>query len=342
MNKSDKILITGGSGFIGTNLVKFLLEKTNSKIFNIDKISYCSVPERFKDYINNNNYNFVKHDLTNLKKSRDLFNTIEPNYVINLASESHVDRSIDDPVNFVNNNNSIILNVLESLRNKKFLKKIINISTDEVYGGENDKPATENNKIITNSPYSASKGFGDLISNAFFKTYNVPIINVHCCNNFGPYQFTEKFIPRSLYAIFTNSPIEIYGNGKNIREWIFVKDFCNALFLILKKGNIGENYNIGSNNRLNNQKLIQKIIKSHRKIFPNEIKSFQINHVKDRPGHDFKYAINSNKIRKELNWFNEFSLDKGLDKTLRWYFDQKSWLSYCLKKYNGSRLGKLK
>jgi len=338
-----KILVTGGSGFIGTNLVKLLLEK-KFEVHNLDKTSYSSVPNKFNNF-NNKKYFFYKVDLLNQNKTKKILVNIKPDAIINLAAESHVDRSIDKPNKFFNNNVMGCLNLLESLRkiSKKIkLKKFIHISTDEVFGGDNKNLSKENDKYETNSPYSASKASCDHLCRAFYKTFKIPTIVVHCCNNYGPYQFTEKFIPTIISKHADNLPIPLYGTGKNVREWIYVDDFCQAIFKVLKKGKIGEKYNVGSNESINNKNIIKLISKMLNKFSNKYNHNFIIKKVKDRPGHDIKYQINSTKIRKELSWKNKYSLKEGLKKTILWYLNNKKWLDHCKKNYKGNRQGLLK
>ena len=335
----QKILITGGRGFIGTNLINYLNDFKSFKIFCLDKITNSSVPIKFLPY-NFEKINFYKINLCYFHKTKELIENIKPEIIINLAAESHVDRSIDSPYESVKNNNGIISCLLEVCRNQKFLKKFINISTDEIYGGYNKLPATENNQFYTSSPYSASKAFSNLLSMAYYKTFEVPIINIQSCNNYGNYQFTDKLIPRSINLIENNKPIELYSNGKNIREWIYVTDFCRAIHKVFKYGKIGNSYNVGSGKRLSNNSLIKILIKEHSKITSKDISTYKINYVKDRPGHDFKYSINSLKIKKELKWNSVSLFSKSLNSTIRWYLNNKKWINHCDIKYSGKRLGK--
>lgn len=333
-----KILITGGRGFIGTNLINTIVKTRNFQIYCLDKISYSSVPLNLLPYDITKVEN-IRIDLRNKKKTFEIISKIKPKIIINLAAESHVDRSIDNPTKFINNNNDIIINLLEACRNKKFIKKFINISTDEIYGGNNIFPAKENQRFDTSSPYSASKAFSNLLSNAYKDTFGLPVINIQCCNNFGNYQFTEKLIPRSLFLIENNKPIEVYADGKNIREWIYVNDFCNAILKILNFGKIGSNYNVGTAKRYTNNQLVEMIVKEHSKISKNPLNNYKIKYVSDRPGHDFKYALNSSKIRNELNWQPHYSIQKSLNSTIKWFLENKSWIDHSSKRYSGARLG---
>jgi dTDP-glucose 4,6-dehydratase len=338
-----KILITGGSGFIGTNLVKFLISK-NIEIHNIDKISYCSIPDKFINFPKKK-YFFYKVDLLKINEIEKILLKVKPEIIINLAADSHVDRSIDAPGKFIKNNIISCLNLLECIKkNKKKikLKKFIHMSTDEVFGGDNKIPSKENDKYETNSPYSASKASCDSLCRAFYKTYKIPVIVLHCCNNFGPFQFTEKFIPTVISKYINKEEIPLYGSGKNIREWIYVEDFCAAIFKILNKGKISETYNIGSNERISNINILKIILNIISKNLDNNNYKPVIKKVTDRPGHDFIYQINSNKVRKKFNWKNNYNLKEGLKKTILWYLQNKNWLSHCKKIYKGNRQGLLK
>jgi dTDP-glucose 4,6-dehydratase len=338
-----KIVITGGRGFIGTNLIKYLLSK-NFEIHNFDKISYCSVPDTFTNFPKNR-YFFYKINLSNKYKIEKTLLKIKPQIIINLAADSHVDKSIESPSKFFANNVGSCLNLLESIRkNKKELKlkKIIHISTDEVFGGDNKFPSKEDDKYETNSPYSASKASCDHLCRAFFKTYKIPSVIIHCCNNYGPFQFTEKFIPTIISKYINNQSIPLYGSGKNIREWIYVEDLCSAIFKIIRKGKIGEKYNIGTSERISNIEIIKIILKILSKYLNKKDSQILVKKVKDRPGHDFKYQINSNKIRKKILWKNKYNLKIGLEKTVYWYLQNKKWLTYCSKIYKGGRQGLLK
>ena len=338
--KKKTIFVTGGSGFIGTNLIELLIKK-NYVVHNIDKFNYCSVPEKFKNF-NKKYYNYHKLDLKNVSQVLNLITKHQPYYIINLAADSHVDRSIDSPQNFVLNNVKATLGLLESIRiakKKLRIKKIIHISTDEVYGGEISVPSKENDKYETNSPYSASKASTDHLCRAYWKTFNLPITIVNCCNNYGPYQFPEKFIPTIINSLKMKKKIPLYGNGENIREWIYVKDFCEAIICVAKEGQIGERYNIGSGIRLTNKKIIFKVIKEFTKSLKIKLSKNLIEYVKDRPGHDYKYSINSYKIKSTIKWKPKLSFRKGLSLTINWYLKNTQWLNYCKSIYNGKRLG---
>ena len=340
----NKILVTGGSGFIGSNLIKYLLEK-KYKVINVDKLNYSSTPDKYKEFTKSKNYKFINVDLVNSKKIYKILKKNKPKIIFNLAAETHVDRSIDSPSSFIKNNVLSSLSLIENIK-KCYLKnevkkiKLIHISTDEVYGNVLAGASNETKAYEPNSPYAASKASVDHILRSYEVTYNFPLIIVNCCNNYGPYQFPEKFIPTVIINMLQRKSVPIYGSGKNIREWIHVKDYCSALNKIMKKGKPGQSYNVGTGFRITNINLSIKIYKEVKKLFPNFKFNKKINKkIIDRPGHDFRYAINSNKIRKELKWRPKISFNKGIQETINWYISNIRWLKYCSKKYKGQRLG---
>jgi dTDP-glucose 4,6-dehydratase len=313
----NTIIVTGGLGFIGSNLIK-ILNKKNFFVINIDKVGYASnfknIPENIK------NYKFYKEDINNKNFLIKILKKYNPTKIFNLAAETHVDRSIDGPRKFINSNITGVFNLLEAIRkyNKKI--KLIHISTDEVYGDiEKNYKSKETDSYNPSSPYSSSKAAGDLLIKSYIRTYNLQAIITNCCNNFGPNQYPEKLIPTIIYNIINQKPIPLYGVGKNIREWIYVKDHCNALIKISNKGIVGENYNIGSGKVLNNIEITKKIIF----LFKNKYKDFlfksYINFVKDRPGHDQRYCLDSTKIRTKLKIKIKSNLDKKIEETIDWY-----------------------
>jgi dTDP-glucose 4,6-dehydratase len=335
-----KILITGGSGFIGTNLVLHLLKK-NYSVFNIDKISKESTPEKFKKI--KNNYFFCRENLLNENKIKKIIFKIKPNIIINLAAESHVDRSIDSPKYFIMNNILASLNLFKILKNYYSIDKkikIFHISTDEVYGSDKKLVFNENSQYKPSSPYSASKASSDLIANCFIETYKLPITILFISNNYGPFQFIEKFIPKIIINFINGKKISVYGNGNNFREWIHVNDTCAAICKAINKNSLKGKFNIGSNARFKNIYITKSIIKILRNKFKIKSKS-KIVFVKDRPGHDFRYAINSKKFRAITNWRSKISLLKGLEMTINWYIKNNKWVKNSLKKYKGERQGKI-
>jgi len=335
-----KILITGGLGFIGSNLIKFLIEK-KYKILNIDKENYASNTYNIKKFIKNKNYKFIKNDLSDSKKILKIINNYKPKCIFHLAAETHVDRSIDSPKNFIDSNIIATFNLLEafrkhSIKNKK--TKLIHVSTDEVYGDVLKGRSLENSAYKPSSPYSASKASSDHLVFSYIKTFKIPAIITNCSNNYGPHQHPEKLIPKLIYNIINNMSLPLYGKGINSREWIYVLDHCEALLRVFKRGKIGEFYNIGSNKNLNNLeicKLLIMIAKKHLKIGSR----VKIKFVKDRPGHDLRYALNNNKIFKKLGWKASTNIKKGLEKTLFWYMQNKDYFSSIKKKDITKRLG---
>lgn len=321
-----KILITGGSGFIGTNLINTLLKKTNLLIVNIDKLSKFSTPEKYK--IKSKNYKFYKFNLSNKYK---LSKVLKKNFdfIIHLAAESHVDRSIESPKKFFMENIKSSFSLYENIAvmvNKKKIKspKIIHISTDEIYGSILNKCCDENYKTYTSSPYSASKASSENIAQSFINTFNLSISILRITNNFGPYQNPEKFIPKIIKNVMNKKKIILYSKGLNVREWIFVEDTCEAIYKFLYKYKKNKIYNIGSEKRYNNLEIIKIILKFMNVKFDNKL----IKSVKDRPGHDFRYALNSQKFKKEFNWNCKFSTKDGIKKTVEWYYDNKEWIRY--------------
>ena len=337
-----KIIVTGGSGFIGSNLIKFLLKK-NYIIINIDKISYSSESYNLKG-LNKKKYRFIKLDINNRRKLSLVLNKYKPDCVFNLAAETHVDRSIDDPSSFISSNILGTYNLLESLRifKKKYKKniKLIHVSTDEVYGDlKSNNRSDENYPIKPSSPYSATKASADHLISAYVRTYKMKALISHCCNNYGPGQFPEKLIPTLIFNIINNKALPIYGKGVNSREWIYVEDHCEALFQIYKKGKIGESYNVGSGKNMNNLNLAKMLIKIAKKSNLNVKNNVKIKFVKDRPGHDLRYALNSNKIKRKLKWKTKMSLDTGLSKTFNWYLENKLFFKKFSNKLFFKRLG---
>ena len=338
-----KFLVTGGSGFIGSNLVKFLLKK-NYFVINIDKLSYSANPYNLKRIIKNKKYKFFKADIKDQVLIYNILSRFKPDGIFNLAAETHVDRSIDDPKNFINANILGVYNLIETLRkfSRKYKKKIklIHISTDEVYGDiKKQKRSDEKSSYNPSSPYSASKASADHLVKSFVRTYKLPAIISNCCNNYGPNQFPEKLIPKLIYNILNNRPLPIYGGGKNSREWIHVNDHCEALLKIFNKGKIGECYNVGSNQNIENLEIAKKLLKISKKKLLKLNKKSKIKFVKDRPGHDFRYALNSKKILKKLGWKAKMSLSAGLSQTFDWYSNNRKFFTSVSKKLYVDRLG---
>ena len=314
-----KVIVTGGLGFIGSNLINILKEKYF--VINIDKVTYASNFNNIRPEIKN--YQFYKQDINNKIFIKNILKKFNPSIIFNLAAETHVDRSIDGPKKFIESNILGVFNLLEAIRDYKKKIKLIHISTDEVYGDiKKNYKSKEEDRYNPSSPYSASKASGDLLIKSYIRTYKIPAIITNCCNNFGPNQYPEKLIPTIIYNILNNKPIPIYGRGKNIREWIYVEDHCKALIKIAEKGVIGENYNIGSRTVLNNVQIAEKIISNFKKIiYPQNIKT-EIYFVKDRPGHDLRYCLNSSKIKNKLKWKCESNFDQRIKETIIWYINK--------------------
>ncbi|WKV08532.1 dTDP-glucose 4,6-dehydratase [Thermoanaerobacterium sp. CMT5567-10] len=314
-----KVLVTGGAGFIGSNFIKYMLkEHKDYKVINLDKLTYAGNLENLKDVENNSNYVFIKGDITD----RDIVEKIFSDgidYVVNFAAESHVDRSIEDPGIFLKTN-VLGTQVLLDAAKKYGVKKYLQVSTDEVYGSLGETGYfTEQTSLSPNSPYSASKASADLLVRAYHHTFGIPVNITRCSNNYGPYQFPEKLIPLMIINALHGKELPVYGDGLNVRDWLYVEDHCRAIDLVLHKGKIGEVYNIGGNNEKANIEIVRLILKELDK--PESL----IKYVKDRPGHDRRYAIDSSKIQNELGWKPTYNFDEGMKKTIRWYLDNEEW-----------------
>ncbi len=334
-----KILVTGGLGFIGSNLIDLLIKK-KFFVINVDKITYSSNFYNVKEFEKSKKYKFIKLDINDKKLYKILFK-YKPVCIFNLAAETHVDRSIDNPENFIQSNIIGVYNLLECFKNysKKNNSKLIHISTDEVYGDILKGRSDEKYSYQPSSPYAASKASSDHLVSSYVRTYKIPAIVTNCSNNYGPKQHPEKLIPKLIYNILHNKPLPIYGKGLNSREWIYVSDHCEALFKVFQKGKIGEFYNIGSNKNLNNLDVCRTLINSSKKLFRLGKKT-KISFIKDRPGHDFRYALNSNKLKQKLKWYPKVSFKKGIMLTIEWYKNNKSYYKSISKKDIVNRLGK--
>lgn len=338
-----KIIVTGGLGFIGSNLIKLLIKK-NYSVINVDKVNYASNFYNTKDFSNKKNYKFIRLDINNRSKLRKILKLYKPIAIFNLAAETHVDRSIDGPAEFIKSNIVGVFNLLEEFRefSKKNKKaKLIHISTDEVYGDVLKGRSKENDTYKPSSPYAASKASSDHLVYSYIRTYGLNAMITNCSNNYGPNQHPEKLIPKLIYNIINNKSLPLYGKGKNSREWIFVDDHCEALFKVFKSGSVGEFYNIGSNINSNNFNIAKLLISIAKKKI-NLGKNVKIKFVKDRPGHDFRYALDSKKILKKLKWKSKISLKKGLENTFKWYFENMKYYTTLKKKDITKRLGIVK
>ena len=334
-----KIIVTGGLGFIGSNLIEILLKK-NYSVLNLDKVTYSSNFYNVREFKRSKKYKFLKCDIGDKKLKKILFK-YKPGGIFNLAAETHVDRSIDSPKNFIQSNIVSVFNLLECFKeySKRYKSKLVHISTDEVFGDVLSGRSSENYPYKPSSPYAASKAASDHLVYSYVRTYNLPAIITNCSNNYGPKQHPEKLIPKLIYNIINNRPLPIYGKGKNSREWIYVKDHCEALIKIYLKGKIGNSYNIGSNKNLNN---IQ-VTKSLMNVSKDKIKlgkKVNILFVKDRPGHDLRYALNSNKIKNKLGWRPKTNFGQGIKYTFNWYYENEKYFNSLSKKDIIKRLGK--
>lgn len=314
-----KLLITGGAGFIGSNFIRWALdEHTDWEITNIDKLTYAGNLENLKGIESNPRYSFVKGDIADREAINEIMNRGYDS-VINFAAESHVDRSILDSSPFIDTNIKGTQVLLDSARQHN-IRKYLQVSTDEVYGSLGPEGSfTETSLISPSSPYSASKAAADHLCFAYHRTYGLPVVVTRCSNNFGPYQFPEKFVPLIITNALENKPVPLYGDGLNVRDWIYVQDHCRALALVLEKGREGEVYNIGAECELTNRQILETLLKKLDK--PQSL----IKPVPDRPGHDRRYALNSTKLRAELGWEPAYSFDTGMEETIAWYLENRDW-----------------
>ncbi len=334
-----KIIVTGGLGFIGSNLVDLLLKK-KFFVINVDKATYSSNYYNVKEFVKLKNYKFIKLDIKN-PRFKDILFKYKPQGIFNLAAETHVDRSIDNPSSFIQSNIVAVYNILESFKNfsKSYKSRLIHISTDEVYGDILTGRSHEKYPYKPSSPYAASKAASDHLVSSYVRTYNLPAIVTNCSNNYGPKQHPEKLIPKLIYNILNNKPLPIYGKGTNSREWIYVMDHCEALIKVFLKGKIGEFYNIGSNKNMTNLEVVEKLLINSKKLIKlgNKV---NIKFIKDRPGHDIRYALNSTKIKKNLKWRPNTNFSKGIKLTFDWYLKNKSYYKSLSKKDIVKRLGR--
>ncbi len=314
------ILVTGGAGFIGSNFINYLLKENDDyKIVNIDKLTYAGNLENLKISEGNRNYTFIKGDICNHELINYIFAKYGIKYVINFAAESHVDRSILGSEVFFRSN-VLGTNVLLEASRKFGIVKFVQISTDEVYGSLGSEGLfTEETQLHPNSPYSASKASADLMALSFHHTFGLPVVITRCSNNYGPYQFPEKLIPLMIINSLNGKKLPVYGDGMNVRDWIYVLDHNKAVLLVMEKGDPGEVYNIGSSSEMKNIEIVKLVLASLKKT--EELIEF----VKDRPGHDRRYAIDSSKIRKKLGWQPEFNFESAISETIKWYLENKAW-----------------
>jgi dTDP-glucose 4,6-dehydratase len=340
-----KVLVTGGAGFIGSALIRFILSNTEDSVINLDALTYAGNLESLKGTKANDRYSFLQLDICDYKKLNSVFIDHQPDLVMHLAAESHVDNSINGPTKFIHTNILGTYSMLEAARDywenltgdKQDKFRFHHISTDEVFGDLNHKDLsfTENSRYCPSSPYSASKASSDHLVRAWNRTYGLPIIITNCSNNYGPFQFPEKLIPLVIINCINKQPIPIFGDGKQIRDWLYVDDHVEALYKIARKSDIGETFNIGGNNTKTNIQVVTKICDlldelAPDKKFPNFQNKELISYVKDRPGHDRKYAIDASKLKEKLDWTPNETFESGIKKTVIWYLENISWWSNIL------------
>lgn len=313
-----KILITGGLGFIGSNFCRYIITKnSNYEIINIDKIGIGANPANLQDLENEKRYKFIKGDICNSKLINKIVKRVDT--VVNIAAETHVDRSIADPKPFIQNNAIGTFTILEAVRKHNDKVKLVQVSTDEIYGEIKEGSFKENDAPKPSNPYSASKAAADMFVIAYHKTYGLDVAITRCTNNYGPYQIPEKLVPKTIIRALKNLPVPIYGSGKNIRDWIYVQDHCEAIDFVLRKGESGEIYNISSGSELPNIEIVKKTLDLLYK--PDDLMAF----VEDRPGHDIRYSLDSSKIRSKLGWRPKFSFERALEATVNWYVNNEWW-----------------
>lgn len=350
-----KILVTGGAGFIGSAVVRHIIQDTQDSVVNVDKLTYAGNLESLVDIQDNERYAFEQVDICNRAELDRVFNTHQPDAIMHLAAESHVDRSIDGPAAFIETNIVGTYTLLEAARaywqnlssDKKSVFRLHHISTDEVYGDLHgtDDLFTETTPYAPSSPYSASKASSDHLVRAWLRTYGLPTIVTNCSNNYGPYHFPEKLIPLMILNAIEGKPLPVYGDGMQIRDWLFVEDHARALYTVVTRGKVGETYNIGGHNEKANIEVVKAICLLLEELVPQKpqgVAHYQdlITYVKDRPGHDVRYAIDATKIGRELGWKPQETFESGLRKTVEWFLTHKEWWSRILDgSYCRERLG---
>ncbi len=329
-------LVTGGAGFIGSNFVHFMLNKYKDiKIINLDKLTYAGNLENLKSVENNENYIFVQGDICDKALVEGLFQKYEIDYVVNFAAESHVDRSIKEPEIFAKTNVLGTVNLLNAAKNSwetadgfKTGKKYLQVSTDEVYGSLGDTGYfMENTPLDPHSPYSSSKAGADFMVKAYADTFKMPINITRCSNNYGPFQFPEKLIPLLINNCLNHKELPVYGDGMNIRDWLFVEDHCKAIDMVINNGCLGEVYNVGGHNERTNIHIVKKVISYLHDNIDSEVTENLIKYVEDRKGHDRRYGIDPTKIKDELGWYPETTFEVGIEKTIKWYLENKEWMA---------------
>ncbi len=329
MENKETVLITGGAGFIGSNFIRFMLKNRKNFLVNLDNLTYSGNKDNLKDVSANPRYRFVKGDISNSKTIDAVFKKYKPAFVINFAAETHVDRSIHvGAKQFIDTNITGVFNILEAVK-KYGTKKFVQVSTDEVFGSltlESKESFKEDTAFSPNVPYSATKAGGDLLCRAYFNTWKVPVVVTHCSNNYGPYQYPEKMIPFFILRMMENKTLPLYGDGRNVRDWIHVLDHCRALSMCLFKAEPGKVYNIGADNEISNIEIATKI--AH--FFNKDRSVFEF--VADRPGHDRRYAVDASKIKRELGWKPIYEFDKAFNDTVKWYVNNPRWVENVRRK----------
>ncbi|WP_114327646.1 dTDP-glucose 4,6-dehydratase [Candidatus Colwellia aromaticivorans] len=348
------IIVTGGAGFIGSALIRYLINETEHQIINVDKLTYAGNLESLDSIAHSSRYHFVQADICDQQAIEKVFNDFKPEIIMHLAAESHVDRSIDGPAEFIQTNVVGTFTLLEVARNywqslnetKKYSFRFHHISTDEVYGDLNETDLfTEETPYAPSSPYSASKASSDHLVRAWHRTYGLPVIITNCSNNYGPFHFPEKLVPLVILNALEGKPLPVYGNGQQIRDWLYVEDHARALYKVITEGKIGETYNIGGFNEKANIDVVYAICDLLEEVVPDKpanIDNYRdlVTFVKDRPGHDVRYAIDAGKIERELGWKPQETFESGIRKTVRWYLNNQAWCSRVQDgSYQRERLG---
>jgi len=348
MSKIKTILVTGGAGFIGSALIRHIIKNTNFRVVSVDKLTYSGNLQSLESVNENINYTFDQVDICNDKELEQIYSKRQPDIIIHLAAESHVDRSIDEPSDFIQTNIVGTFILLEQSKkywqslkgSKKENFRFLHVSTDEVYGDLNESSEffSEDTSYDPSSPYSASKASSDHLVRAWYRTYGLPVLITNCSNNYGPYQFPEKLIPHIILNAIAGKSLPIYGDGKQIRDWLYVGDHVLALMEVAINAKVGETYNIGGNNEIQNIEVVRKVCSILNELVPNKLNGMSsfselITYVEDRPGHDVRYAINAQKINKDLGWEPKENFESGIQKTVEWYLDNSEW---CNNIQNGS------